>query len=221
MDLAYSLKASWGKLVETLFWAKNMALWLVSLVWLLLITPQVTQWRWAQWRLHPAWVTAAWLPTMFVCYFPSYWATGESWIAARVVAMVYWIFLSGWFLQLTLWWAWWLRKRGKWVTMAQKPMITWVVTVLILLFGWRFISPNNAVGQAWNDLRSGRAAAFDQAHWQRYKQLQQQPSQQVQVPALPKPYPDVLFFSDLEPRPADWRNVSAARYFGVDSVAVK
>lgn len=73
---------------------------------------------------------------------------------------------------------------------------------------------------AWTDLKEGTAERYGREQEERTQMYHDKAGEELVV----KPFsaqPSLLFFSDIENDPEDWKNLGVCRYYGLDSVAVK
>ncbi len=92
------------------------------------------------------------------------------------------------------------------------------VAILPLLAAAAFSSGNN-VKDAWRDLVGGAAARYDEESSRRHTFIRTYKDADVVVPPLTA-RPVTIFFNDLTPDPANWRNTGCARFFRKRSVAL-
>jgi len=92
--------------------------------------------------------------------------------------------------------------------------------VAFLMFGAALGATNNNVKTAWRDLLSGDAARYDRECTERHAMIRASSEQDLVLPEL-KARPKTLFFNDLKPDPANWRNTGCARFFRKHSLGLR
>lgn len=88
-----------------------------------------------------------------------------------------------------------------------------------LIFGTTLGATTNNVKTAWRDLLSGDAARYDRECMERYAMIRSSSEQDLVLPEI-KARPKSLFFNDLKPDSANWRNTCCARFFHKRSLVV-
>lgn len=98
-------------------------------------------------------------------------------------------------------------------SMRQNPTFTVAALMALLLL------PNNAI-VAMQGLHNGSFESYDQSLQERYAIIEQSDRGDVLVPPLHS-YPELLFFSDIEEAPTNWKNRSYAKYYSLGSIAIQ
>jgi len=198
---------------------KQVLLWLVFVPFVLLSFVAVVAWpedapvsRQRCWELI-ATALALMACTVFGAYFLGTWCMGTC-IPMRGVNLVLFFFIIDW-LALLAGLVALLRTAA--VELPRPGLVFSLGLVCILLVS--FASTPNNVKTAWRDLLSGDAARYSAELTKRHELLLSTREQDVLVPPL-QSRPKTLFFNDLTPDPANWRNTGCARFFRKRSVAI-
>lgn len=222
-NIPFAIQETFKKFIDTLFWVKNVPLWIISLLFIPICTKlsRINPLFKNHFYVHPIISIAFWLSVLALAYFPIHLATGQEGIAMRVRATNYLFFIMGWFINLFILVAYFQKiNLGNQISHIQKQIqrvkFIYVAIPLLFFFSYKFFSINSKVGKAWEDLLSGTAKTYDEKMKQRYTLLK---AQNTNVPYIQE-QPFTLYFADLEPNVSDWKNRNCAIYFGVDSINV-
>lgn len=219
-NISFTLHATLSKFLETLYWIKNVPLWLISLLFLpvcIKLSRESSLFS-NHFYIHPILSVGLWLAILCLAYFPIYLATGLESIAMRVKSTNYLFFIVGWFFNIQVCVGFLLKKYGaaEKVQFLRQPLPFYLVLPILLIFCYKFFSTNSNVGEAWADLSGGVAKTYDTKMKERYKLLNEK---NTVIPYIIE-QPTTLFFVELDENPIDWKNKNFADYFGVDSVKV-
>ncbi|HEY0322548.1 MAG TPA: hypothetical protein VGC66_16450 [Pyrinomonadaceae bacterium] len=118
-------------------------------------------------KFHPFAGLLLLLAIVFLGFFPAYWSTGLLG-QHRTVNLVFFLFLLGWFLNLTMWVSY-LRRKFGWAV-ASLPIYVYVICLLLIPLS--LLATNNT-RETIEDLASGRAFRYDMQMKQRYLQIEQ------------------------------------------------
>ncbi len=198
--------------ILTLGWITKTPLLLFTAVWLLVlarISPQA--------RLRfavPFWyIFLLYVGILAAQLFTSYYGIGID-PTDREFNLVYLFFLVGWFYAVGVLFQWTSRKH-------ELPRLSLVSQyILIGLLGLQIATSlyrSTSVRNAYSDLLSGRAAAYDAELYRRYDLIESSPAPIVVVPAL-KSRPQSLYIDDLNDNPDHWWNKLMAGYFGKKAI---
>lgn len=146
-------------------------------------------------------------------FFMGTWSMGSA-IPLRAVNLVLLFFILDWLVLLAGLVAL-LRSHAVEIPRAA-PVL---VVAVFLIFGAALAGSANNVKTAWRDLISGDAARFDRESAQRHAMIRASQQPDVLVPVL-QTTPKSLFFNDLKPDPANWRNTGCARFFRKHSLGL-
>jgi hypothetical protein len=206
-ELAYSLTNS---LHDLLFYTARW-LYQTPLLWITLgswpvMRRLVKEVTWADrfLNLHPflALIILGFL--LFCIIFPVYW--GGIPLPPRIMNTLYWYFLIGWLYWMLVWAYFW----------RNKVWIQWPSAVLILcvlISGW-MLRKSPTLKMMYADLRSGRAARYDQELQQRYQQLRDNKGGVVSLKPLVN-QPQSLYLEDIRTQPNFLWNTCESDYFEV------
>ncbi len=151
--------------------------------------------------------------TIPLAVFPAYWATGMLG-QHRTISVAYFVFLLLWFAALTAMLAvGWLAETDGWLQPARSR---WTIAVLLIA---SLPLTRNGYGVI-DDLRRGRAAAFDRQMSRRYETLkicQQHADASCELERIVD-RPESFSVLDVSHDPTDWVNAAYAGYFHVREV---
>ncbi|HDR89780.1 MAG TPA: hypothetical protein ENN63_09175 [Bacteroidetes bacterium] len=151
---------------------------------------------------------------LFLLYFVYAWVTGSR-PTGRVDNVVFVFFLAGWFWCLEAWVQ--NRSHSRFFRIVQRSYVVHTSGILLLL--WLFF-PGGNVTQAWSDLLTGEAKAYDRQLKDRYRMIRACEEDTCMVAGLTA-MPRMLYFRDLAGKEAaenTYINRSFARYYGVTAV---
>lgn len=208
--------AAQGRLIPSLILGGKLAIshlvaWLTFAPFFLLFLLLLAGWPvLAEKNPRRAWLLLALALVMIVGttwggFFIGAWSMGQS-IPPRAVNLLCLFFVIEWGVLLAAVSAV-LHAHG-WA----RPAITPATFLLLLLALTATLRAPNNVKNAWRDLLSGDAAKFDRECQRRYTLIRDSAEAEVTVPPL-RVQPVSLFFNDLKPDAADWRNVGMAEFF--------
>lgn len=219
-NIGFTIQATLSKFLDTLYWIKNVPLWLISLLFIPVaakLSRESSLFR-NHFYVHPMLSIALWLAILCLAYFPIHLATGQEGIAMRVRATNYLFFIGGWFFNIQVCIGFLIKKYKtlEKATFLQQPIPLYLTLSILLVFSYKFFSTNSNVGEAWKDLSGGNAKSYDNKMKERYRLLE---DKNTVVPYITA-QPTTLFFVELDENPNDWKNKNVANYFSVDSVRV-
>lgn len=214
-DLLFTLFRPLGLFVEIFF----RYLKVPFVFFLLWITPEVAATRSqiapALYTRRARWLSFAFfLSLVFLFLAPAHWAIGGA-PPRRAMNILCFIYVG-----FTLWmycqWVWakpeWILKKHAALTRRLSQRVQ--ASLLILSF---FALSNHGV--AWADLLF-RARDYAKQQQERIETLSHAKPEEDVVLAPLRVRPETLFFSELDPDPTYWINVSMAQFFGVRSVRI-
>jgi len=219
-NVEFTIYTTLSKFIATLYWLKNTPLWLISLLFVpvcIKLSRESSLFK-HHFYIHPILSIGLWLAILCFAYLPIYLATGLEAIAMRVRATNYLFFILGWFFNIQVIISFFLKKYNlleKHQVFKQALPLYFVLPIL-LIFCYKFFNINSNVGEAWQELRSGEAASYDNKMKERYNLLNQK---KIVIPYIPE-QPATLFFVEMEENTNDWKNKNCAVYFGLDSIKV-
>lgn len=189
---------------------RQVLTWLTTSPYFLLSIPLLALWPAGQTTRRQAclWLSLAlvlMVGTAWGGFFVGAWSMGKP-LPPRAVNLLGFYFLLEWGLLVHAVTA--LFSCEKW----QRPRLSPALYLLVLLALGASLRSPNPVKTAWRDLLSGDARKFDAECQHRYDLIRQSTQDEVTVPPL-KTKPVSLYFNDLNPDPADWRNAGMASFF--------
>lgn len=156
----------------------------------------------------PPWVAlVAWTVAQLLLFFPQYYGIGIE-PPVRVINVVYFFFLLGWFYNLTVL-AVWAYERHRLLLARRLP--DWAVAGFCVLIGYLALQ-SDTVRLAYRDLRTGTAQRYDRALTARYELIRTSRADTVYVAPLP-PVPQSLFVEDIRDTTAHLWNKCYATHF--------
>jgi len=157
----------------------------------------------------------------FVCYYalhlPFPYKSGVLLMPGRVLNVTNLFFLAGWFTLLTLGWFYFAGIKQ----LSISPVLPAAASLFILAYCLFQLLLPNKIQNAWRDLLTGTASRYDSEIHARYSVLSSHRKKQDEVSLPPlENLPHTIFLTDLDTSASDWRNVSVALYFEVDSIRI-
>jgi hypothetical protein len=164
----------------------------------------------------PPWVAlVAWTIAQMLLFFPQYYGIGIE-PPVRVLNVVYFFFLLGWFYNLTVLSVWAYERHRLRLT---RHLPDWAIAGLAVLVG--FVAyRSETVRLAYRDLRTGTAQRYDRELDARYAQIRTSPADTVYVAPLTA-IPQSLFTEDIRNTPEHLWNACYAKHFQKRAIVLK
>ena len=159
--------------------------------------------------------SVAWLAIMYCPPIYAMGTTGEG----RLQNVVYYNFVILLFANV-VYLVGWIMNKLEFCTYKKESLIgnSWIVSILILCFALTLSGGESSWGkEAWREIRTGEARQYSIECDERYEVLIRSTGEHVAVPEY-SIQPEVLFFSDIENDYANWKNLSVAEYYGLQSI---
>jgi hypothetical protein len=164
----------------------------------------------------PPWVAlVGWTVSQLLLFFPQYYGIGIE-PPVRVVNVVYFFFLLGWFYNLTVL-SVWAYERHRLLLARRLP--DWALAGLALLVG-AVVFQSETVRSTYRDLRTGTAQRYDRELTDRYRQIRTSTADTVRVAPLTA-RPQSLFVEDIHETQAHLWNRCYATHFQKKAILLK
>lgn len=162
--------------------------------------------------------SVAWLCLM---YCPPYMAMGSEG-QGRLLNLVYYSFEILFFIDAT-YFIGWLQGMMKDEAAEKMSLLSWKYMATLITLGVAFLvfSGKDCWSyQAVEEIYIGEAWKYYQEFQEREKLIESTSEKDLIVPEL-SVHPEVLFFDDITDDVMDWKNISAADYYGLESIATE
>jgi hypothetical protein len=159
------------------------------------------------------------LAVPFALQFPAWWAMG-GYPPARTVDAIYFVFLLCWLVTIG---AFSIHYRIPGLDSFRQAHMSGRVVVVAIISSVLFIAAiatNGKFRRAAGDLmyRAGPYHAYILARYSLIDEAVLRNELFLTVPEYDGEYPRSIYYNDIRPYPADWRNVCYARYYGLSAI---
>lgn len=163
--------------------------------------------------VNPLYTSVVLLGVLFVLFFTPVWSLGRS-PFNRTVNIIYFVFLIGWFYNITVM-IYSLSRKFKFNT-GRIPKYIYTAALIISVL---FLLKKNNVKNAYTDLLRGSAVRYNNELNSRYDFLESTSSDSLTVQQLVNT-PRTIFFTDITPDPTLEFNLMYAHYFNKRYISV-
>ena len=159
-------------------------------------------------KINPVYSVILYLLILFSGIFVSYWSLGTA-TPYRTLNVIYFIFLLGWFLNITIIIKYLYAKEK--LTLKTIPEYAFVLLCLAVLFS--FLKETGSIKLAYRDLLSGKAQKFNSELNERYRNIYSNTSDTIKIDSLSS-IPKSFFYYDIGTDPNGKYNKLQSEYFG-------
>lgn len=215
LDIGFSVKTSFHLIKSQLFalWFRSPLLG-ISLIYALVLVRNVDSKKYSRISsLLLLLYVSAWVATLLVLAFPYIYKTGNSFLPGRVLNVIQFIIIAGWFGFISI-----IVLYKSFDVAYSIPFQTLIYLLGIALILGSLIMPNRIMASI-TDVSSGKARVYSIESENRYKLFERSRNKNIRVaPFSNNPY--TIFLCDILPDSSQDCNLAVSNYFGLKSVRV-